>query len=78
MNEDEDTQGNWYRRKVGRRIERAVNRLIAGGLGGLGALAGYLSLPTEEHGVRWLGMLGAAALFWLARKCWAARGSVIE
>lgn len=74
---NEDGHGGWYRRKVGRRIERAVNRLVAGGLGAMGAVAAYMSLPQADHGVRWPGILFAFAAFWLARKCWKARGSVI-
>lgn len=76
---DEEAGGNWYRRKVGRRIERGVNRLIAGALGTIGFLAGYFSLPpgNDAGEFRWFGLVIAAVLFWLARKCLTARSSVI-
>ncbi|GGD69738.1 hypothetical protein GCM10010990_19110 [Croceicoccus mobilis] len=75
---DEEREEGWYRRKVGRRLERALNRLVAGVLGAVGFVAGYTSLPTDEHDIRWIGMGIAVALFWLAGKCWRARRAVIE
>lgn len=77
MDESEKGEG-WYRRKVGRRIERGMNRLIAGLLAAIGFVAGYLSLPAEDHGPRWFGLIAAVVLFWLARKCFTARRSVID
>ncbi|WP_066560361.1 hypothetical protein [Croceicoccus bisphenolivorans] len=78
--DDSDAKENWYRRKVGRRIERAMNRLIAGILGGAGFIAAYFSLPTgnDESEVRWFGLTVALVLFWLARQCFVARESIIK
>lgn len=75
-----DEQGNWYRRKIGRPLERAVNRLVAGVFGLAGILAAYFSLPAGNDAgeVRWFGLIAAIFLFWLARRCITARGSVIE
>ncbi|AKM08880.1 hypothetical protein [Croceicoccus naphthovorans] len=77
MSENAD---NWYRRKIGRRIERGMNRLIAGVLAAAGFLAAYFSLPpgNADGEVRWFGLIFALILFGLARQCLVARGSVIE
>lgn len=69
---------NWYRRKVGRRVERAANRLVALVLAAIGVVAGLFSIPGEDDGPRWIG-LGSAVLFlWLARMAWNAKRSVID
>lgn len=76
--EPQDPHENWYRRKIGRRLETGLNRIVASVLGIVGFVAGYLSLPTDEHGLRWIGMIFAVIMFWLAGKCWRARKSVID
>ena len=77
---DRGDDDNWYRRKVGRRIERGMNRLIAGVLGAVGFVAAYLSLPpgNDDGEFRWFGLVVALVLFGLARACFVAKGSVIE
>ena len=77
---NEERQENWYRRKVGRRIERGMNRLIAGVLGAAGFLAAYFSLPpgNDEGELRWFGLIVALVLFVLARACFVTTGSVIK
>lgn len=57
-----------------------MNRLVAGVLGAVGFVAAYFSLPpgNDQGELRWFGLLNALVLFWLARRCFTARGSVIE
>jgi hypothetical protein len=71
--------GGWYRRKVGRRVELGMNRLIGGVLGAAGLLATYLTLG---NGVAladdWFGLLAGALLLFLSRLCFKARRGIIE
>lgn len=80
MSDSPDPDENWYRRHVGRRIERGMNRLIGTVLAGIGFFAGYFSLPPGNAAgeVRWFGLIVAFVLIWLARQCFIARRSVIE
>ncbi|TIX51911.1 hypothetical protein [Alteraurantiacibacter aquimixticola] len=77
---DEEQDEGWYRRKVGRDIEKGVNRLIGTVLALLGVFGGYLSLSSEVFSLvtHWPGLLVSAVLLVLARLCFKAKDSVIQ
>jgi len=75
-----DAQEGWYRRKVGRRIERGANRLIGTVLGAIGIGSAVLTLSSSEFAwsSHWPGLAVAIALLVLARMCFRTKNSVIE
>ena len=73
---DEPATDGWYRRNVGRRIERGANRLIGLVLLTVGFFAAYFSL-TRETGPDWFGAGIALILLVLAHLCFSARRSII-
>jgi hypothetical protein len=77
---DEETDAGWYRKQVGHRIERGMNRLLGLVLGGAGLWALYVSLTSESFTLKthWFGLVAAAALLFLAHLCFKARRSIVE
>lgn len=78
MGQEQDE--GWYRRKVGRRIEKGVNRLLGTMLILIALLAIYLSVSGDNFSIstHWPGLVIAALLLLAGRYCLKARESVID
>jgi len=77
---DQEADAGWYRRTVGHRLEKGVNRIIGSLLLLIAIYAGYVTLTAENFtlGDHWPG-LAIAGLFLLgARYCFRARKAVFE
>jgi hypothetical protein len=76
---DEETDAGWYRRKVGHRIEKGMNRLLGTVLGAIGLWAAYVTLTSNSFAfaTHWFGLVAAAGLLLLARLCFKARRAVV-
>lgn len=70
----------WYRRKIGRRIEMAVNRLWGWFFLILALVVLWLTLGADDFqlAIHWPGLLVAGLSLLGARYCFKARHSVIE
>lgn len=76
---DEESDAGWYRRTVGHRIERTMNRMLGLLLGAVGLWAAYVTLSSDEFtlGSHWFGLVAAAVLLFLSRLCFKARKAII-
>jgi hypothetical protein len=77
---DQEPEEGWYRRKVGRRIEKGVNRLLGIMLILIALLALYLSVSSDSFAIssHWPGLVIAALLLLAGRYCLKAKESVID
>lgn len=79
-NWDEETDAGWYRRNVGHRLEKAVNRILGTFLLLIAIYALYVTLSAEDFsfGDHWPGLAIAALFLFGASYCFRARKAVFD